>query len=113
MDPYNLLMMGPIPMAANVLWEMTFFGFEESQVDAEREELHRRADELDEILKLPKEEQEKHFVPAEKVFAKLGLPERTEEEKAADHRRMSRESAENGLGKYRAMREYLERQKGD
>lgn len=112
-DPYNLLMMGPIPMAANVLWEMTFFGFEESQVDAEREELHRRADELDEILKLPKEEQEKHFVPAEKVFAKLGLPERTEEEKAADHRRMSREIAENGLRKYRAMREYLERQKGE
>ena len=52
--------------------------------EQEREELHRRADELDEILKLPKEEQEKHFVPAEKVFAKLGLPERTEEEKAAD-----------------------------
>lgn len=108
-DPYNLLMVGPIPLAADVLWEMTFFGFEESQVDAEREELHRRADELDEILKLPKEEQEKHLIPAEKVFAELGIPERTEEEKEADHQRMSREIAENGLRKYQAMRAYLER----
>ena len=108
-DPYNLLMMGPIPIAANVLWEMTFFGFEESQVDAEREELHRRADELDEIPKLPKEEQEKHFIPAEKVFAELGIPERTEEEKQAAYQRMSWEVAENGLRKYHAMRAYLER----
>ena len=53
---------------------------------AEREELHRRADELDEILKLPKEEQEKHLIPAEKVFAELGIPERTEEEKEARSR---------------------------
>ena len=110
-DPCNLLMVGPIPLAADVLWEMTFFGFEESRVDAEREELHRRADELDEILKLPKEEQEKHLIPAEKVFVELGIPERTEEEKETDHRRVSREIAENGLRKYRAMREYLGRQK--
>ena len=108
-DPYNLMMVGSIPLAADVLWEMTFFGFEESQVDAEREELRRRADELDEILKLPKEEQEKHFTPAEKVFAELGIPERTEEEKQAAHRRMSWEIAENGLRKYHAMRAYLER----
>ena len=108
-DPYNILEVGPIPLAVAVLWEMTFFGFDESRVDAEREELHRHAEELDEILKLPKEEREKHFMPAEKVFAELGIPERTEEEKQAAHRRMSREIAENGLRKYHAMRAYLER----
>ena len=110
-DPYNLLMVGPIPLAADVLWEMTFFGFEEAKVEAERKELERRDEELDRILKLPKEEQEKYLIPAEKVFAELGIPERTEEEKEAHHRRMSREVAENGLRKYRAMREYLARQK--
>lgn len=110
-DPYNLLMVGPIPLAAAVLWEMTFFGFDEANVDAEREELHRRAQELEEVLKLPKEEQGQYFVPAEKVFADLGIPERTEEKEQADHRRMSREVAENGLRKYQAMRAYLERQK--
>ena len=78
-------------------------------MDAEREELRRRAEELDEILKLPKEEQEKHLIPAEKVVADMGLPERTEEEKQTVHRRMTREIAENGLRKYQAMRAYLER----
>lgn len=108
-DPDNALEVGTVSLAAAVLWEMTFFGFEEAHVDAEREELRRRAEELDEILKLPKEEQEKHLIPAEKVFAELGIPERTEEEKEADHRRMSREIAENRLRKYHAMQAYLER----
>lgn len=108
-DTDNALEVGPVPLAATVLWEMTFFGFDEAHVDAEREELRRRAEELDEILKLPKEEQEKHLIPAEKVFADMGLPERTEEEKQTAHRRRSREIAENGLRKYQAMRTYLER----
>lgn len=108
-DPDNAFEVGPVPLATAVLWEMIFFGFEESQVDAEREELRRRADELDEVLKLAKEEQEKHLIPAEKVFAELGIPERTEDEKEAAHWRMSREIAENGLRKYHAMRAYLER----
>ena len=109
MDPDNALEAGSVSLAVAILWEMTFFGFEEAHVDAEREELRRRAEELDEILKLPKEKQEKHLIPAEKVFAELGIPERTEEEKEADHRRMSREIAENGLRKYQAMQAYLER----
>ena len=108
-DPDNAFEVGPVPLAVAVLWEMTFFGFDEAHVDAEREELRRRAEELDEILKLPKEEQEKHLIPAEKVFADMGLPERTEEEKQTVHRRMTREIAENGLRKYQAMRAYLER----
>ena len=108
-DPDNAFEVGPVPLAAAVLWEMAFFGFDEAHVDAEREELRRRAEELDEILKLPKEEQEKHLIPAEKIFADMGLLERTEEEKQTVHRRMTREIAENGLRKYQAMRAYLER----
>ena len=108
-DPDNAFEVGPVPLAAAVLWEMTFFGFDEAHVDAEREELRRRAEELDEILKLPKEEQEKHLIPAEKVFADMGLPEHTEEEQQTAHRRISREIAENGLRKYCAIRAYLER----
>lgn len=108
-DPDNAFEVGPVPLAVAVLWEMTFFGFDEAHVDAEREELRRRAEELDEILKLPKEEQEKHLIPAEKIFADMGLLEYTEEEKQTVHRRMTREIAENGLRKYQAMRAYLER----
>ena len=112
-DPYNILEVGPVPLAAAVLWEMTFFGFDESRVDAERDELHRRAREMEGILKLPEEERKKYFIPAEKVFAELGIPEKTEEEEREDSRRICRKMAENSLRKYRAMRAYLERQGGN
>ena len=55
-DTDNAFEVGPVPLATAVLWEMTFFGFDEAHIDAEREELRRRAEELNEILKLPKEE---------------------------------------------------------
>lgn len=110
-DVASALLEGPIPLAVAVLWEMTFFGFDEANVDAEREELNRRSEELDEILKLPEEEQKKHLIPTEKVFAELGLLEETEEEKAEDYRKMTREIAENSLRKYRAIKSYLEREK--
>ena len=112
-DPYNILEVGAVPLAVAVLWEMTFFGFDESRVDAERDELRRRAREMEEILKLPKEEREKYFIPAEKVFAELGIPEKTEEEEREDSRRICRKMAENSLRKYRAMWAYLERQGGN
>ena len=112
-DPNNILEVGAVPLAVAVLWEMTFFGFDEARVDAEREELRRRAREMEEILKLPKEEREKYFIPAEKVFAELGIPENTEEEEREDSRRICRKMAENSLRKYRAMRAYLERQGGN
>lgn len=110
-DVASTLPDGPVPLAVAILWEMTFFGFDESNVDAERDELNRRAEELDEILKLPEEEQKKRLIPAEKVLAELGIPEKSEEEKEESHRKMAREIAENGLRKYRAIKSYLEREK--
>lgn len=111
-DVASALLEGPIPLAVAILWEMTFFGFDEANVDAEREELNRRAEELDEILKLPKEEQKKYLIPGEEIFAGLGIPEESEEEKEEAHRKMAKEIAENGLRKYRAIKSYLEREKG-
>ena len=52
---------------------MTFFGFDEKTVDAERQKLYdsfRKAEEFD---KLPPEERAKHFFSAEEVFAGLGV----------------------------------------
>ena len=42
---------------------MTFFGFSEENIDKEHKILDQRTKEMDEILKLPKEEQEKYFIP--------------------------------------------------
>lgn len=74
-------------LMASIVHEMTFFGYEENTKEEEKEELIRRADECEEMLKKPKEEQEKYFIPAEKVFEELGYKdERTEEEKQRDSR---------------------------
>ena len=66
----------------SVLHEMSFNGMsKESQIER-REELENSAKHLDEILQLPKEEQKKHFVPAEESHKMFGfIDERTEEEK--------------------------------
>lgn len=55
-------------IAAHCLWEMTFHGFDEADVDAMRSELQRRVDELDAMTE---EEREKFLIPAEKVFEEL------------------------------------------
>lgn len=108
-DPDNALEVGPVPLAATVLWEMTFFGFDEEDVESEREERYRRVRELDKVLKFPEEKQEKYFIPIEQVFAELGLPEQTAEEQEENYRKLCREMAENGLRKYQTIRAYLDR----
>lgn len=85
---------------------MTFFGFAEETVEQERQKLYESLREAEEIRKLPEEEQRKYYIPAEEVFAEFGLPERTEEEKREQHRRICREVLTNNLRKYRALKKY-------
>ena len=71
-----------------------------------QEKLEESIKEAEEIKKLPKEEQEKHFIPAEKVFEELGyVDERTEEEKERDKMLNRKSMALNGLMTYRALRQ--------
>ena len=76
---------------AAVLYEMTFFGFDEKTVDAERQKLYDSFREAEELDKLPPEERAKHFFSAEEVFAELGIPEPSEEKQQETHRQMCRE----------------------
>lgn len=53
---------------------MTFFGFDEKAVDAERQKLYdsfRKAEEFD---KLPPEERAKHFLLCGGGFCRVGYP---------------------------------------
>jgi len=52
-------------IAAHCLWEMTFHGFEESDVEETRAEIEQRAAEVDAMTE---EEREKFLIPAEEVF---------------------------------------------
>ena len=106
---YPILKVLMMPLAA-VLYEMTFFGFGEEAVDAERQKLYdsfRKAEGFD---KLPPEERAKHFFSAEEVFAGLGIPEPSEEERQEAHRQMCREMLINSLRTYRMLEKYMNKQ---
>ena len=105
-DARNACDVGAAELCAAVIWEMTFYGFEEAKVEAERQKLDEALREAEEICKLPEEEQGKHFIPAEEVFAELGLPKQSEEEKQELHRKLCREVLTNNLRTYQALQKY-------
>lgn len=91
--------------AAGIIYEIAFFGYDEGEQAKEREKLDESIKEAKEIEKLPKEEQEKHFIPAEKVFKELGyVDERTKEEKERDRMLNRKSMALNALLSYRELR---------
>lgn len=105
----NLKELGGVCILARVIYEMTFFGFTEEQVDMERKKLDEALTESEKIQSLPPEEQEKHYIPAEKAFKMLGHQDRrTPEEKEEDRQKQRREILFNQLQKYRALNMYME-----
>ena len=56
-------------IVAHSLWEMTFHGFAQEQVQQTLAELKRRVDEFDAMTK---EERERAFIPMEEVLRRLG-----------------------------------------
>ena len=106
----NAQEVGIAAFCAAVLYEMTFFGFDEKTVDAERQKLYDSLREAEELDKLPPEERAKHFFSAEEVFAELGIPEPSEEERQKTHRQMCREMLINSLRTYRMLEKYMNKQ---
>ena len=106
----NAREVGIAALCATVLYEMTFFGFDEKIVDAERQKLYDSLHEAEELDKLPLEERAKHFFSAEEVFAELGIPEPSEEERQETHRQMCREMLINSLRTYRMLEKYMNKQ---
>lgn len=101
---------GIAAFCAAVLYEMTFFGFDEEAVEAERQKLYDSLHEAEELDKLPPEEREKHFFATEEVFAELGIPEPSEEERHKTHRQMCREMLINSLRTYQILEKYVKKQ---
>ncbi len=106
----NAREVGVAAFCTAVLYEMTFFGFDEKTVDAERQKLYDSFREAEEFDKLPPEERAKHFFSAEEVFSELGIPESSEEERQETHRQMCREMLINSLRTYRMLEKYMKKQ---
>ena len=62
--------------------------------------------ESEEIRKFPEEDQKKRFIPAEELFAKLGLPERTKDEEQSEQRWLCREVLTNKVRTHQALLKY-------
>lgn len=60
--------------------------------------------------KLPQEERAEHFFSAEEVFAELGIPEPSEEERRETHRQMCWEMLINSLRTYQMLEKYAKKQ---
>ena len=105
----NAQEVGIAAFCAAVLYEMTFFGFDEEAVDAERQKLYDSFREAEELDKLPPEERAKHFFSAEEVFAELGIHEPSEEERQETYRQMCREMLINSLRTYQMLEKYVKK----
>ncbi len=58
---------------------------------------------------LSPEERAKRFFSAEEVFAELGIPEPSEEERQETHRQMCREMRINSLRTYQMLEKYAKK----
>ena len=91
--------------AAAVIYEMTFFGYEEEKMLSEREKLYESMEETERLLKMPEEEQKKHFTTIEELFAEIGYTDdRTEAEKERDEKSLIRSNVLSSISRYREMR---------
>ena len=106
----NAREVGVAALCAAVLYEMTFFGFDEKAVDAERQKLYDSFREAEEFDKLPPEERARHFFSAEEVFAELGIHEPSEEKQQETHWQMCREMLFNSLRTYQMLEKYMKKQ---
>ena len=72
-------------LLASVIFEMTFFGFDEKHAEQERKKLKESLVEMEQLDSLPPEERKKNTYTLEEVRKELGITDnRTEEEKAFD-----------------------------
>ena len=108
LDTRNIQDVGADELCAAILWEMTFFGFEESHVEEERKRLEEILREDEKIRKLPEEEQKNYYHPIEDLFGEFHLPEKTEEEKREDHRQLCREIVTNKLRTFQVLTKYAQ-----
>lgn len=107
-DENNLAEFSPAKVLSDIIYEMTFTGYEEEEVQEQLDKIKQSIDEVEEILKLPEEEQSKHFITADELFSELGYTdERTEEEKKATHEKAMRDMFENWLRKYYMLVKYI------
>lgn len=93
--PENVERIGLNEFAADILWEMSFNGFDEESQSERKEELEKSMQECDELRSLPEEEREKHYrsVDMDALYARFGIDPPTPEEREMESKKMYLDSA--------------------
>ena len=90
---------------ASVLYEMTFFGYDEKELDRERKELEENVEEIEQFKSLPPEQQKEQLESFEEFEREFGLNDnRTNEEKEHDMFVMKKNGVKTSLAEYREMK---------
>lgn len=91
--------------AAAVLYEMTFFGYDEKELDKERKELEESIEEIEQFKSLPPEQQKDQLESIEDFEREFGFNDnRTDEEKEHDLFVMKKDGIKTSLEWYREMK---------
>ena len=107
-DEENIKSIDKNAFTAYVLNELSFNGITEESQESRLGELTERVEEFNEIMELPEEEREKHFVKSEVVFSELGIKdERTPEEKEAEDRQIKRDIFYNLISEAKVLKKYM------
>ena len=93
--PGNVDRVGLNSFAADILWEMSFNGFDEESQSERKEELEKSMQECDEIRQLPEEERAKHYHPVDidSLYKDLGIEPPTPEEREMESKKMYLDAA--------------------
>ena len=76
LDPSTVKAYSGPDIVAHCLWEMTFFGFDQTTIEKQKEELERRSRELENMTE---DEKKRNLIPWEQVLKELnGLPAKSE-----------------------------------
>ena len=105
--PPNVAKVGAAKLSAAVIYDMTFWGFTEEEVLAERKKLEDTAADIERVRTLPAEEQKKYFKTANEIFPELKLEDdRTEAQKEQERLESAKEILKNRLRTLETLKAY-------
>lgn len=107
----NIRSVSPLQALSAILYELSFFGYDEETKKKECRRLDEALKESEQFKKLPSEEQHKQTMTIEEVFGNFGIEDiRTEDEKEAFHRQICVDNLRTIIERYNVLVAYYRKQ---
>lgn len=107
----NIRSVGTLQALSAILYELSFFGYDEETKKEEYRKLNEALKESEQFKKLPIEEQRRQTMTVEEVFGNFGIEDiRTEDEKEAFHRQICVDNLRTIIERYNVLAVYYREQ---